>query len=106
MCWVYWTLALMTSASPMSSRSWLHSSREKPSRALTGRGANAGSRSRRANSWNGGSEEMGGATPMGAGGASSVGRPSVMMIVRDVKCSVSLAIAETVAWVMGAHMPP
>ena len=47
--------------------------------------------------WNGGSDEMGGATPMGAGGASSPGLPLPMTTVREVKCSVSWAMAETSA---------
>ncbi len=49
-------------------------------------GEKAGSSSRRASWWNGGSDEMGGAMPMGAGAS---GRPSFTMTLRDVKCSVS-----------------
>jgi hypothetical protein len=52
-------------------------------------GENAGSSNRRACWWNGGSDVMGGAMPIGAGGASSPGRRSLTMTLRDVKCSVS-----------------
>ena len=39
--------------------------------------------------WNGGSEVIGGAMPIGAGRSFSPGRISLTMTVRDVKCSVS-----------------
>ncbi len=53
-------------------------------------GAKAGSSRRRAPWWNGGSDEIGGATPRGAG---AIGRPSFTMTFREVKCSVSYAMA-------------
>ena len=46
----------------------------------------AGSSNRRAPWWNGGSDEMGGAMPCGAG---IIGRWLVTKTLRDVKCSVS-----------------
>ena len=49
-------------------------------------GEKAGSNRRRAPWWKGGSDEMGGAMPMGA---RSGGRYSVTTTLRDVKCSVS-----------------
>ena len=49
-------------------------------------GEKAGSSRRRAPWWNGGSDEMGGAMPRGAGAS---GRPSVTTTEREVKCSVS-----------------
>lgn len=69
-------------------------------------GEKAGRISLRAIWWKGGSDVMGGATPMGLGRASSSGRPSFMITVRLVKFSVSLAILVTPAWVAGNHAPP
>ena len=43
--------------------------------------------------WNGGSEVIGGATPIGAGRSLSSGRSSLTTTERDVKCSVSYATA-------------
>ena len=67
-------------------------------------GANAGSSRRRASWWKGGSDEIGGATPIGVRGA--IGRPSFTMTLRDVKCSVSYAMAATSSWRVGSHAPP
>ena len=66
-------------------------------------GANAGSSSRRAPWWNGGSDEIGGAIPRGA---MSGGRNSVTMMLREVKFSVSYAIAATSSYRVGSHTPP
>ena len=52
----------------------------------TALGEKAGNSRRRASWWNGGSEEIGGATPCGAG---IIGRPSVTTTLWDVKWSVS-----------------
>jgi hypothetical protein len=60
----------------------------------------------RAMAWKGGSDVIGGATPIGAGRSSSVGRPLPMITVRLVKSLVSFAIALTPAWVAGNHPPP
>ena len=49
------------------------------------RAAAAGGRS----AWNGGSDVIGGATPIGAGRSFSPGRISLTTTERDVKCSVS-----------------
>ena len=49
---------------------------------------------------------MGGAMPIGAGSSSSPGRSSLMITERDVKCSVSYAIAATSSWRTGSHAPP
>src|SRR5690606_31734939 len=67
-------------------------------------GENAGSNMRRASAWKGGSDEMGGAIPSGA--SSIGGRWLLTMMLRDVKCSVSFAIALTSAWRVGSHTPP
>ena len=56
--------------------------------------------------WNGGSEVIGGATPIGAGRSLSSGRISLTTTERDVKWSVSYAIADTSACVTGSHVPP
>ena len=68
-----------------SSRS-RHSWRVAGSRSWIGRGANAGSSRRRAKAWNGGSDVMGGAPPMGAG---SSGFSSDTTTPWLEKCSVS-----------------
>ena len=69
-------------ASARSRQSW----RVAGSRSWIGRGANAGSNSRRAKAWNGGSDVMGGAPPTGAG---SSGRSSDTTTPWLEKCSVS-----------------
>src|SRR5437660_9230367 len=58
----------------VASSSSLHSSRVNGSNAAIGFGENAGRSSRRAIAWNGGSDVIGGATPIGAGRSSSPGR--------------------------------
>ena len=68
-----------------SSRS-RHSCRVTGSNAWIGRGANAGSSSRRAKAWNGGSEVIGGAPPIGA---SACGLISATTTPRLEKWSVS-----------------
>ena len=70
-----------------------------------GFGANAGSSSRRAKAWNGGSDVIGGATPMGAG-ASGFASDTTHDHRLGVKCSVSYAIAATSSWRVGSHTPP
>jgi hypothetical protein len=96
-----------TTSSPAKPSSRLEqSSRIIGSRALIGPGAKAGKIKRRAIAWNGGSDVMGGATPIGAGRSSSVGRPLPMTTVRLVKFSVSLAISDTPACVAGNQPPP
>src|SRR5438270_12757035 len=64
----------------------------------------AGSSSLRASWWNGGSEEIGGAVPIGS--ISFGGRKLLMMIDRDVKFSVSYAIAATSSYFVGSQPPP
>ena len=102
----YWVAASSTRAPAISSSSRSHRARTIGSSSRTGPGAKTGRMSRRAIWWNGGSEVMGGATPIGAGGASSVGRPLPITTVRLVKCSVSVATADTPAWVDGNQAPP
>src|SRR5215472_1987180 len=65
---------------------------------------NAGSSSLRASWWNGGSEEIGGAPPIGA--ISRGGRKLLMMIAREENRSVSYAIAATSSYRVGSHPPP
>ena len=61
----------------------------KGSRAAIALGPKAGSSIRRAMAWNGGSEVIGGDSPMGAGRSSGPGRSSLTTTEREVKCSVS-----------------
>ena len=62
------------------------------------------SSSLRAPWWNGGSDEMGGATPTGA--SSSGGRKLLAMMARDEKSSVSCAIAVMSSKRVGSQAPP
>ena len=73
----------------ISSSSCWHSRRISGSHGSICLGANAGSRSRRAMLWNGGSLVIGGAPPIGAGIARSPGRPTDTTTARLVKFSVS-----------------
>ena len=66
-----------------------HSCLVKGSRAATGLGVKAGSSIRRAMAWNGGSEVIGGDSPIGAGRSSGPGLRSLTTTERDVKWSVS-----------------
>jgi hypothetical protein len=110
MFWAYATAASITVSPGVTSVSRSSSSRQ--SRRTSGShgsicfGANAGSSSRRAIPWKGGSLVIGGAPPMGAGIARSPGRPTVTTTARLVKLSVSYAMALTVSCVNGTHMPP
>jgi hypothetical protein len=56
--------------------------------------------------WKGGSEVMGGAPPIGAGMKFGGYLLLEMTTLRLVKCSVSLAIADTISWVTGNQPPP
>jgi len=64
-------------------------SRVKGSRAAIALGPKAGSSIPRAMAWKGGSEVIGGDSPMGAGRSSGPGRSSLTTTEREVKCSVS-----------------
>src|SRR5207302_372505 len=90
----------------VASRSSLHSARVNGSYAAIGFGENAGRSSRRALAWNGGSDVIGGATPIGAGRSSSPGRNSLTTTDRDVKCSVSYATSATSSCFTGSQAPP
>ena len=86
----YWIAASTTVSlgvtSPMRSSSSLQSTRTSASHGSIAFGENAGSSSRRAIWWNGGSLVMGGAGPTGAG---MIGRVVDTMTPRLVKWSVS-----------------
>ena len=77
MCCAYCAAASMTLSpgviSPRSSSSAAQSSRTLGSHGSITLGANAGSSSRRAMAWNGGSLVIGGAPPIGAGSDRSPG---------------------------------
>ena len=89
MCWEYSTAASISSRPATASSSSLQSCRVNGSSAAMGLGANAGSNSRRARAWKGGSDVIGGARPIGAGGSSGPGRTSLTTTERELKCSGS-----------------
>jgi len=102
----YSTAASNSFLPAIASSSSLHNARVYGSMPLMIFGPNAGNSRRRASWWNGGSEVMGGAIPIGAGRSSSFGRSSLITTERDVKCSVSYATPATVSCVTGSHAPP
>jgi hypothetical protein len=89
MCWAYSMAASKLARPAVASSSSRHSSRVNGSRASMVLGAKAGSSILRTMAWKGGSEVMGGASPMGAGRSSGPGRRSLTTTERDVKFSVS-----------------
>jgi hypothetical protein len=89
MCCVYSTAASKPARPAVAASNSRHSSLVNGSSAAMALGEKAGSSIRRTMAWKGGSEVMGGASPMGAGRSSGPGRRSLTTTERDVKFSVS-----------------
>ena len=89
MCRAYSVAASKLARPSVSASSSRHRSRVKGSMAAIALGPKAGSSIPRAMAWNGGSEVIGGDSPMGAGRSSGPGRSSLTTTEREVKCSVS-----------------
>ena len=89
MCWAYSVAASKLAWPSVAASSSRHSSRVNGSSGAICLGAKAGSSIPRAMAWKGGSEVIGGDSPMGAGRSSGPGRSSLTTTEREVKCSVS-----------------